>query len=87
MVGGCYILVDEGVIISQDLVAGTYVRRYPWLFWLFWCIVVVLRSLKIKFKSENQATLWLHLASWNLPDSQLGYKSKMEPSVAKNQRG
>ena len=32
--------------------------------------------------SENQATLWLHLASWNLPDSQLSWESKMEPSVA-----
>ena len=26
--------------------------------------------------------LWLHLASWNLPDSQLSWESKMEPSVA-----
>ena len=33
-------------------------------------------------KPENNATLWLHLASWNLPDSQLSWESKMEPSVA-----
>ena len=33
--------------------------------------------------SENQATSWLHLASWNLPDSWLSSDSKMEPSVAK----
>ena len=33
-------------------------------------------------KLENNATLWLHLASWNLPDSQLSWESKMEPSVA-----
>ena len=32
---------------------------------------------------ENNATLWLHLASWNLPDSQISWESKMEPSVAK----
>ena len=31
---------------------------------------------------ENNAILWLHLASWNLPDSQLSWASKMEPSVA-----
>ena len=31
--------------------------------------------------SDNNATLWLHLASWNLPDSQLSWESKMEPSV------
>ena len=30
----------------------------------------------------NNATSWLHLASWNLPDSQLNWESKMEPSVA-----
>ena len=35
------------------------------------------------FMIENNATLWLHLASWNLPDFQLSWKSKMEPSVAK----
>ena len=33
--------------------------------------------------SDNNAFLWLHLASWNLPDSQLSRESKMEPSVAK----
>ena len=32
-------------------------------------------------QSENNATLWLHLASWDLPDSQLSLESKMEPSV------
>ena len=31
---------------------------------------------------HNHATSWLHLASWNLPDSQLSWESKMEPSVA-----
>ena len=31
---------------------------------------------------DNNATPWLHLASWNLPDSQLSWESKMEPSVA-----
>ena len=31
---------------------------------------------------ENNATLWLHLASWDLPDSQLTWEYKMEPSVA-----
>ena len=30
----------------------------------------------------NNTTLWLHLASWNLPDFQPSWKSKMEPSVA-----
>ena len=34
--------------------------------------------------SANTTTSWLHLASWNLPDSQLSWESKMEPSVAKN---
>ena len=33
-------------------------------------------------KLDHDATLWLHLASWNLPDSQFGWESKMEPSVA-----
>ena len=33
--------------------------------------------------SGNIATSWLHLASWNLPDSQLSWESKMESSVAK----
>ena len=32
--------------------------------------------------SGNITTSWLHLASWNLPDSQLSWESKMEPSVA-----
>ena len=32
---------------------------------------------------DYNATSWLHLASWNLPDSQLSWESKMEPSVAK----
>ena len=31
---------------------------------------------------DNNATLWLHLASRNLPDFQHSFKSKMEPSVA-----
>ena len=30
---------------------------------------------------QNNATLWLHLASWNLPDFQLSWKSNTEPSV------
>ena len=34
-------------------------------------------------KLENNATLWLDIVSWNLPDSQLSWESKMEPSVAK----
>ena len=29
--------------------------------------------------SDYSTTLWLHLASWNLPDSQLSWESKMEP--------
>ena len=33
--------------------------------------------------SGNNTTSWLHLASWNLPDSQLFLQSKTEPSVAK----
>ena len=33
-------------------------------------------------KSDYSTNLWLHLASWNLPDSQLSWVSKMEPSVA-----
>ena len=32
---------------------------------------------------HDKATSWLHLASWNLPDSQLRCESKMDPSVAK----
>ena len=32
---------------------------------------------------ENDATFWLHLASWDLPDCQPSWESKMEPSVAK----
>ena len=32
--------------------------------------------------SGNNTTSWLHLAGWNLPDSQLSWESKMEPSVA-----
>ena len=32
--------------------------------------------------SGNITTSWLHIASWNLPDSQLCWESKMEPSVA-----
>ena len=32
--------------------------------------------------SGNNNTSWLHIASWNLPDSLLGRESKMEPSVA-----
>ena len=31
----------------------------------------------------SNTTSWLHLASWNLPDFQLSWKSKMELSVAK----
>ena len=31
---------------------------------------------------HNHATPWFHLASWNLLESQLSWKSKMEPSVA-----
>ena len=34
------------------------------------------------FLSGYITTSWLHLASWNLPDSQLSWESKMEPSVA-----
>ena len=34
-------------------------------------------------KPENNTTLWLHLASWNLPDSQISWESIMEQSVAK----
>ena len=32
---------------------------------------------------ENNATLWLHIASWSLPDSQLSLEYKMVPSLAK----
>ena len=32
--------------------------------------------------SGNITTSWLHLASWNLLNSQLCQESKMEPSVA-----
>ena len=32
---------------------------------------------------ENNGTLWLNIVNWNLPDSQLSWESKMEPSVAK----
>ena len=32
--------------------------------------------------TKNNNTSWLHLASWNLLDSQLSLVSKMEPSVA-----
>ena len=31
---------------------------------------------------ENNTTSWLHLASWNFPDSELSWETKMEPSVA-----
>ena len=33
---------------------------------------------------KNNTTSWLHLASWNLPDSQLSWESKMEPECGKN---
>ena len=36
-------------------------------------------------EADNNATAWLHLASWNLPDSQLR-ESKMEPRVEKISR-
>ena len=32
-------------------------------------------------EANDNAMLWLHLASWNLQDSQLGLESKIEPSV------
>ena len=35
--------------------------------------------------SLKKANLWLHLASWNLPDFLLCLESKTEPSVAKEQ--
>ena len=35
--------------------------------------------------TQKKANLWLHLASWNLPDSQLSLESKTEPRVAKAQ--
>ena len=31
---------------------------------------------------HNHTTSWLHLASWNLPDSQLSWESKVAPSMA-----
>ena len=34
--------------------------------------------------SDYSTTSWLHLASWNLPDPQLSWESKMEPRVAIN---
>ena len=34
--------------------------------------------------SGNDATSWLHLASWKMLDSQLSLESKMESSVAKS---
>ena len=33
-------------------------------------------------RGDHSTTSWLHLACWNLPDSQLSRQSKMEPSVA-----
>ena len=36
-------------------------------------------------KPENNATLWLHLSSWNFTDSQFSWESKMESSVAKKE--
>ena len=33
---------------------------------------------------ENTTTTWLHLASWNLQDSELSWESKMEPECGKN---
>ena len=38
---------------------------------------------RMVFLSGNNPTSWLHLASWNLPDSMLSWEYKMEPSVAK----
>ena len=32
--------------------------------------------------NDYSTTAWLHLTSWNLPDSKLSRESKMEPSVA-----
>ena len=37
------------------------------------------------FLSENITTSLLHLASWDLPDFQISWESKMEPSVATSQ--
>ena len=34
------------------------------------------------FLTGNNTTSWLHLASWNLQDFQLSWKSNMKPSVA-----
>ena len=36
-------------------------------------------------KLDHKATLWLHLASWNLPNSQLSWESKMEPKCGKKE--
>ena len=33
---------------------------------------------------HNHTTSWLHLASWNLPDYQLCWESKMEPKCGNN---
>ena len=33
--------------------------------------------------TQKKNNLWVHLASWNLPDCQLCLESKTEPSVAK----
>ena len=35
------------------------------------------------WSSDYSTTSWLHLASWNLPDSQPSWESKMEPECGK----
>ena len=58
--------LDRGLCLSR-----TIFFYFSLLLWGGWVV-----------PSENQATLWLHLASWNLPNSQLSWESKMELSVA-----
>ena len=33
-------------------------------------------------KLDHKAPLWLHRASWNLPDTQLSWKCKLEPRIS-----
>ena len=83
MVGGKHILGEEDtahtLLIGEQLVLGrrtTFKEKIYMVGWVDgwmagWMI-----------PTGNIATLWLHLARWNLLDSQLSWVSKMEPSVA-----
>ena len=60
----------SGKIFKQENPYGGWGGGWWWVGW------VVL--------SGNITTSWLHLSSWKLPDSQLSWESRMEPSVAIN---